>query len=185
LKRIFLTLSVLSVLLLSVAAGLGILIDDPTVLDADVQGAVNVHMLTGLAALTFSTLLHAILFTYFMGTGRWIEETSAAYKLSAEWYLRNQRLKYRTLPGVITCMALIITTGALGAAADPASPVSLDGVAGVSGSTLHFVVAMITVLTNAVVHFTEYTAISRNMQVIEGVLGEVRRMRQERGLPVD
>jgi len=185
LKRIFLPLAVVSVTLLLISSGLGLAIDDPGSLDPGVQWRVSIHMLTGLAALTFSTLLHAILFTYFMGTGRWIEETAAAYKLSPELHARNQRIKYRTLRGVMTCVGLIIATGALGAAADPASPVSMDGVAGMSGSTWHLSVAMVTVVANAVVHFIEYNAVSRNMLIIDEVLGEVRRIRVERGLAVE
>lgn len=184
-KRIFLTLSVVSVLFLLTAVGLGLAIDDVRSLAPDDQWWVSSHMLTGLAALTFSTLLHAIIFTYFMGTGRWIEETSVAYRLDPDWHQRNQRIKYRTLPGILICVLLMITTGALGAAADPASPVTLDGFAGLSGTTLHFGVSLVMVLVNLIVHSTEYTAVSRNMQLIEGVLAEVRRIREERGLPVE
>jgi hypothetical protein len=185
LKRIFLPLAILSVLLLTASAVLGIMIDDPASLDPTVQWKVSSHMLLGLASLTFATMLHAILFTYFMGTGRWIEETAQAYRLSPDWHARNQRIKYRTLAGVMTCVGLIIATGALGAAADPASPVNLDGFAGMSGSTLHFAVAMVTIVANVAVHFSEFTAVSRNTLIVEGVLAEVRRMREERGLPVD
>lgn len=184
-KRIFLTLAVLSVLLMLVAMGLGLAIDDPRSLEPGAQWRVSVHMLTGLAALTFSTLLHAILFTYFMGTGRWLEETTAAYRLDPDWHQRNQRIKYRVLPGIMGCVLLMITTGALGAAADPASPVSADGFPGLSGSTLHFTASVITLLVNLIIHVSEYNAVARNMLIIEGVLGEVKRIRMEHGLPVE
>lgn len=184
-KRIFLTLAVLANTVLVTAMILGLLIGDAANLDAAVQGRVSRHMLMGLGALTFATLVHAILFTYFMGTGRWLEETSRAYSLDRGWHLQNQKIKYGTLPGMTICLLLLIATGALGAAADPATPVSLDGFLGLSGATLHFLVAAATGIVNLLVNLLEFIAIARNHHIIEGVLAEVRRIRVERGLPVD
>jgi hypothetical protein len=45
--------------------------------------------------------------------------------------------------------------------------------------------ALLTWLITMMIQFTQYVAISRNSAVVEGVLGEVRRIRTERGLPVD
>src|ERR1700690_3195758 len=70
--RIFLPLAALSICSLVFAMILGLTIDDPKVLAA--QAGVQYHFLAALAALVFATLVHAIVLTYFMGTGRWIEE---------------------------------------------------------------------------------------------------------------
>ena len=126
--RIFLPLSLLSTVTLVVALVLGLAIDDPKVLDKAVQAGVQYHFLAALAALVFSTLVHAIVLTYFMGTGRWIEETSTAYRLGPELYARSKSLKYQTIPAMVGCFALLIATGALGAAADPAARVAEDDV---------------------------------------------------------
>ena len=75
----------------------------------------------GLGALTSATMVHALLFTYFMGTGRWIEETSQAYSLPIEWYRQNQRIKYGILPGILMSFLMLVMTGSLGAVADPAT----------------------------------------------------------------
>ncbi|MDB4638213.1 hypothetical protein OAF24_04875, partial [bacterium] len=75
-SRIFSSLCVVSTILLIVALVLGLNIDDAKELSS--RGAVSNHMLMALAALVFALLVHAILLTYFMGTGRWLEETSNA-----------------------------------------------------------------------------------------------------------
>ncbi|MBS0265896.1 MAG: hypothetical protein JSS02_28455, partial [Planctomycetes bacterium] len=79
--RIFLSLAIFTSVGLFVALGLGLAIGDATQRDLAVQSRVTVHMLTGAAALVFSMLVHALVVTYFMGTGRWLEETCNAYKL--------------------------------------------------------------------------------------------------------
>ncbi|MBL8819776.1 MAG: hypothetical protein JNL58_27370 [Planctomyces sp.] len=184
-KRIFLTLAVIANCVLVTALFFGLWVGDPNTRDLVVQQRISTHMLIGLGALTFATLVHAILFTYFMGTGRWLEETSRAYSLDQAWHSENQRIKYGTLPGMVVCLLLLITTGALGAAADPATPVSLDGFLGMSGSTIHFTIAITTASVNLIVNIMELIAIHRNGMIIEGVLAEVRRIRLDRGLPVE
>ena len=142
-------------------------------------------MLIGLGALTFSTSVHAIALTYFMGTGRFLEETSAAYSLSPEYHERSQRLKYRMIPGMVVCLLMLIATGALGAVADKATPASLDGVLGLTGAQIHLLGAVLTLLINLAASLLEYRAVSGNSEVIDSVLADVRRIRMERGLPVD
>ena len=48
--------------------------------------------LIGMVALVFTTLVHAIVLTYFMGTGRWLEETCRAYHLRDEHQARSRDL---------------------------------------------------------------------------------------------
>lgn len=163
----------------------GLTIGDAESGDPAVQARIGTHMLLGMAALTFATLVHAISLTYFMGTGRWIEETSNAYSLGDSFHKQNQRMKYRMLPGLSVCILLLIATGAFGAVADPATPISLNGFLGMTSSQIHFFVAVVTVLANLTVNFSQYMAISGNSQVVERVLQEVKRIRAERGLPVE
>ena len=110
--RIFLPLSFLSTISLLVAMVLGLSIDDPKVLDKAVQAGVQYHFLSALAALVFATLVHAIVLTYFLGTGRWIEETSTAYKLGPALHEQSKALKYRTIPAMVVCFLLLIFTSA-------------------------------------------------------------------------
>ena len=182
--RIFLALTSCSTLLLIAAFVLGLSIGDPTARDAAVQLWVSYHILTALAGLVFASLVHALFLTYFMGTGRWMEETAGAYSLPNHWRRENQSLKYRILLAISGAFVLLLATGAFGTAADPASPVGFQGWAGLSAATIHLLLASITVAVNLLVNVWELQAIQRNSRLIEEVLAEVKRIRTERGLPV-
>lgn len=183
--RIFLPLSLLSTASLLTAMALGLAIDDPKVRTQAVQAGVEYHFLVALAALVFATLVHAIVLTYFMGTGRWIEETSAAYHLDSGLHSRSQRLKYRTIPLMVLCFTMLLLTGAFGAAADPASPMQSKGWGGFSASSLHSFVAFATIAANVFVHWLEFRALEQNSELVDQVLENVRRIRVEKGLAVD
>ena len=183
-NRIFLTLAVVCNVATIGAFVFGWMIGDATIAEASVQKTVSWHLMIGVASIVFAMLLHAITLTYFMGTGRWVEETSRAYRLNESFHARNQKLKYQSLPGMVACILMLVVTGALGAAADPASHVGFKGVWGISAPMIHFLVAATTILLNAVVNFLEYDAISKNAGVIRDVVGEVNRIRTEKGLAV-
>ncbi len=183
-SRIFLSLCMAGTAFVAIAFFLGLGIDDPTVNTLEVQQGISTHMLIGLGGLIFAALVHAIVFTYFMGTGRWLEETSRAYKLPEDFFASSQKIKYRILPGVTACILMLVLTGAFGGAADPASAVGFHGWFGFTPSTVHLTVAILTVLTNVAVSIHEFQSIERNGEIIEQVMNEVRRIRTERGLPV-
>lgn len=183
-KRIFVTLTVLSTVLLFTAFILGWISGDPKSLDETVRRGVSLHRLTSLAALIFATLVHAILLTYFMGTGRWLEETCKAYSLGDKWLTENQSLKYRSIMAMVGAMLMLIATGACGAAIDPTGAVRFEGWGAFSGATIHFYVASITLIVNLLVNAKEFQAVSRNNQIIDMVMDEVHRIRREKGLPV-
>ena len=182
--RIFLPLAGLSTVTLIVAMALGLAIGDPKVATTAVQAGVQYHFLSALAALCFATLVHAIVLTYFMGTGRWIEETSSAYQLPTAFFEKNQTIKYRTIPAMVGSFMLLLFTGALGAAADPAAPIQFQGWFGIAPATLHLTAAILTIAANVGVNYLEFLALERNGEIVEQVLAEVRRIRLERGLAV-
>jgi hypothetical protein len=182
--RIFLPLAIMSTVTLIAAMMLGLMIEDPKVATAAVQQGVQYHFLTALVALCFTTLVHAIVLTYFMGTGRWIEETSNAYRLPATFRARSQVVKYRTVPAMVGAFLLLLCTGALGAAADPASPMQAKGLFGITPDKLHLAAAIISVIANIGVNYLEFLALERNGGIVDEVLDEVRRIRIEKGLAV-
>ncbi|MBS0202683.1 MAG: hypothetical protein JSS49_07265 [Planctomycetes bacterium] len=182
--RIFLPLASLSTVTLIIAMALGLSIDDPKVATSAVQAGVQYHFLTALSALCFATLVHAIVLTYFMGTGRWIEETSNAYRLPATFFQRNQSIKYRTIPAMVGAFLLLLLTGALGAAADPAAPLKFAGWFNITPDKIHLSVAIVSVVVNIAVNFLEFSALERNGDIVDEVLVEVKRIRLEKGLAV-
>ena len=183
-KHIFLTLSVLSTLLLIAAFVLGLNIGDPKTATYAVRMSVRYHSLTALAGLCFAALVHAIVLTYFVGTGRWMEETGQVYRLEERWRTENHSMKWRIMLGMVGCLLLLIVTGALGAAVDPGSTVDFESWGGVPADTIHFLFASTTVAVNLVMYLWEYRAIQQNSRLVNEVLAQVRRIREERGLPV-
>lgn len=182
--RIFLPLATLSTISLVMTMALGLSIEDPRSATVAAQTSVQYHFLTALSALCFATLVHAIVLTYFMGTGRWMEETANAYRLPATFLQRNQFIKYRTIPAMVAAFLLLLLTGALGAAADPASAVQFAGWGQISPATLHLSAAIFTILVNVGVNYLEFVALEKNGEIVEQVLAEVRRIRMEKGLAV-
>ncbi len=180
--RIFLTLSTVGTMFVLIAFLLGLNIDDAKLLAS--QPSVSRHILVGLGTLCFVALVHAIVFTYFMGTGRWIEETSRVYSLSNEFHAESQRIKYRLLPLITAEILLLVATGAFGGAADPGSRVGFQGWFGLTGANIHMTVAIAAAALNLFVNLREFASIERNGKIIENVMGEVRRIRTARGLPL-
>ena len=179
--RIFVTLGAVSTVLLVVAFALGLSIGDGNSGDVTVQsGNTHYHVLTALFGLIVAFLVHAIVLTYFVGTGRWVEETSNAYKLPEGWKQQGRTLKYRTLPSMVVALLLLILAGVFGAAAD----VGFTGWLGLSAATIHLLVVVVALIVNLLVNIQEFHAIHHNGQLIDGVMQEVRRIRQARGLPV-
>jgi hypothetical protein len=182
-KRIFLTLAILGTVLLVGAFVLGLEIGDPRSVSAATRRFMSYHLLISVAALIFATLVHAVLLTYFMGTSRWMEEARLAYKLDTRWNEENRRLKYRAIPLMAVCLVVLIVNIPLGAIAVDRRNWTLPGGHEFSPSTVHFVFAILTIVVNLAVNAIEYQAIERNSELIAGVVQEVRRIRQEHGLP--
>ena len=182
--RIFLSLAICSTGTLLTALWLGLDVGDASVRAAAVQSRVAVHFLTGVAALVFAVLVHALVVTYFMGTGRWLEETCNAYRLGDARQSGSRTLKWRLYPAMVTSLLLLIVTGASGGAADPASAVGFKGWGPLTAAQVHLAIAGLTLGINAAVNVAEYVALRRNGRIVDEVLQEVRRIRLERGLEV-
>jgi hypothetical protein len=176
-NRIFLVQAIFGNALLVGAFALGWMISDAGSLAPEARAEVNRHMFVSLGAAILVLLVHAVALTYFMGTGRWIEETCEAYSLGTEQRKRNIRLKYQAIPGMVLAMVLVIITGAFGAMADPGSNTRMA-----SAATIHFTLAIITLCVNLLACALEYDAIRRNGLLVDAVVADVRRIRREQGL---
>lgn len=151
---------------------------------ASPRSAVSTHILTAMGTLGFACLVHAIAFTYFMGTSRWMEDTTRAYHLDKKYFDECRVLKYRTLMAVGLCTLLIVTTVIAGGATDTAASLGFRGWFGLPPDKLHLVIALTNMTVNLVVYFREYIALHRNGVLVGEILAQVRRIREERGLPV-
>lgn len=182
--RIFSTLAVLSTGVLITALWLGFAIQNASDRTLVAQQQVTIHFLTAVGAIVFAVLVHALVITYFMGTGRWLEETCNAYRLGTEWQRRSKDLKWRLYPAIVLSLTLLIVTGGFGAASDPASAFGFRGWGPLSAAQVHMTIALVTLAVNAIVNTWEFMALHRNGLLVGDVLQKVRTIRVERGLPV-
>jgi hypothetical protein len=182
-KRIFLSLAIFGTALLVLAFVLGWQIGDPHSVSPETRRMMSYHLLTSVAALIFATMVHAVLLTYFMGTSRWLEEARLAYKLDNRWNEENRRLKYRSIPVMAVCLVVLILNIPLGAMSVDRTNWTLPGGGELSPARLHLAFSIFTLVVNVAVNALEYRAIRRNSELIAEVVQEVRRIRQEHGLP--
>jgi hypothetical protein len=132
------------------------------------------HFLFGLGTAMLTLLVHCLIFTYFLGTGRWVKEVKLAYDLpDAPLPRLTRELKRKVFPPALFAMLFAVATGAAGAAAH----------VGVSHWLVHATLGTLTLAVNFWAFRVEYRCLQTNGQVLEGVLQEVDRIRTARGLP--
>src|SRR5262245_17369363 len=69
----------------------------------------HVHFLCGLFASVATLLVHCLIFTYLLGTGRWVREVTLAYDLpDAPLYKTTRELKRRAFPPALFAMLATI-----------------------------------------------------------------------------
>lgn len=132
------------------------------------------HFLSGIFTGIGTLLVHCLIFTYFLGTGRWVREVTVAYDLPDEpLYKRTRDLKRLAFPIALAAMLLTIGTSAVG-----------QGVAQLGWNWIfHFSLGIATLVVNLVVFRQEYLYVAENGTIIDKVLVEVDRVRAEKGLP--
>jgi hypothetical protein len=118
--------------------------------------------------------VHCLIFTYFLGTGRWVKEVALAYQLPDEpWPKLTRALKRWTFPPAL--IAMLVTIGAAAAGM------------GVQVRAwpwyVHGLLALTTLAVNYAAFVVEYHSVRTNGEIIDQVLVEVDRIRAEHGLP--
>jgi hypothetical protein len=134
-----------------------------------------VHFTLGLFTAIGTLLVHCIIFTYFLGTGRWVKEVGMAYDLPDELPRRTRELKRSSFPPALFAMLITIAAAAAGAGQQVE----------VWPWWLHLMLAVATLAINLWAFFAEYRDVSLNSAVLDAVLVEVDRIRAERGLPTN
>lgn len=133
-----------------------------------------IHFVLGLCTALAILLVHCIIFTYFLGTGRWVKEVTLAYRLpDVPWHKATRELKRATFPPALFSMLIVIATAAAGAGAQLTE----------WPWWIHAVLAFLTVVINLWAFGVEYRNVTANAQVILDVLAEVDRQRAAQGLP--
>lgn len=169
--RTFYILAVLCTLLMVLAIAVGFWSFFLT--DESKQGIFILHFYLGLGTVLVLLLVHCLIFTYFLGTGRWVKEVGIAYSLNDEDLPKTTReLKRRVFPPALFAMLFGIATAAAGAGAQlqfwpwP----------------IHASFAFLTLGVNLVAFHIELDCLRSNAQVLQNVLLEVDRIREAKGL---
>lgn len=153
-------------------------------LAAEVQPIVrraHVHMLVGIAAALVTVLVNSITITYFIGTTRWCREVAETYHLDVEYVRRSNSLKRRTFPLALGAILTILAIIALGGASDPSSGVT-DATRWV---TVHYVAALVGVGLIGWSFLVQARNIAANYGIINEIIAQVQRIREEHGLAVE
>jgi hypothetical protein len=134
----------------------------------------HVHFLCGLFASVATLLVHCMIFTYFLGTGRWVREVTLAYDMpDAPLYKTTRELKRKTFPPALFAMLATIATAAAGGGRQLHDwPYQL-----------HLIGAIVAILINLWAYWVEIRSLLTNERVLTEVYAEVERVRAERGLP--
>jgi len=133
-----------------------------------------IHFTLGLLSALAALLVHCLIFTYFLGTGRWVKEVGLAYRLPDEaWPRETRELKRKTFPPALYAMLITIATVAAGAGSQLQ----------VWHWGIHLTLATLTLLVNVWAFGVEFRNVSRNAAIIGEVMAEVDRIRAAQGLP--
>jgi len=134
----------------------------------------TVHFLCGLFTAVATLLVHCLIFTYFLGTGRWVREVTLAYDLPDEpLYKTTRDLKRKTFPPALFAMLIVIAVAATGGGRQ------LQG----WPYQIHLYGAIAAIVLNFWAYRIEFRNLRRNEEILAGVYREVDRVRAERGLP--
>ncbi len=178
-KRIFTTLAILNSLALLLSFGLGLPYLFQRMQGAEQPvgyhplGSVTVHFIVGLFTAVLTLLVHCLIFTYSLGTGRWVKEVALAYGLADERLPRQTReLKRWAFPPALFAMLAVIATAAAGAGAQLA----------VWPWWVHFALACLTLVLNGWAFCVEYRMVCLNGAVIDEVMSEVTRLQAAQGV---
>src|SRR5262249_12602518 len=117
-----------------------------------------VHFYLGLTTALGILLVHCLIFTYFLGTGRWVKEVGLAFGFPVTGFPRLTReLKRGTFPPALAAMLTGIATAAAGAGAQlQAWP-----------WPIHASLAFLTLFVNLWAFHIEYRSLALNAQVIQ------------------
>ena len=184
-EKTFSRVAIFAVALLAATAGLGLWIGDlHDATDPAILRWGTVHRLSGMFAALVVLLVNSISVTYFIGTGRWCREVAETYGLAPGFVERSRRLKRSAFPFAVIGMLSMVGIVALGGAADPGG-----GLAGPGGSrawvSWHLVGGIGLAAVIAWCFQAQLPAISGQHELIDEIMGEVRRERAARGLDVE
>jgi hypothetical protein len=179
-KRIFTTMAVLNAIALLSAFALGLVFMQERQAGTSAPAGnqplgltwFTGHMVVGMIAALFTLLVHCLIFTYFLGTGRWVKEVARAYQLpDADLPLKTREFKRKVFPPALFAMLSTIAAVATGGGAQT----SLTSFWSLS----HPVLTTLALFINGWAYIIEFRIIAANSVVMEQVMAEVEKRKAE------
>lgn len=172
-NRIFLSLAATNISLLVASYILGIVSvsNGPGRHDQ----ALGVHFLIGLATVLFSLLVHSIVYTYLLGTNRWVREVVEVYEMPGEILARSKRHKRKAFNWEFLAMTAVSIAAWLGAWVHREYPISFP-----VQSMYHHIAAVAVFVVSIAAFSVEYNIITKQGQLLNEVKDLADEMRQAR-----
>jgi hypothetical protein len=134
------------------------------------------HFTLGLFTAIGTLLVHCLIFTYFLGTGRWVKEVGLVYRFPDGGLPKTTReLKRAAFPPALIAMLVTIAATAAGAGAQLQD----------WPWYVHGAMALIALAVNVWAFVLELRYLETNARVLAAVMAEVERIRAEHGLPAN
>jgi hypothetical protein len=172
--RIFTTLAFDNILAFVAALGSGFISQSQHGAAPGEDSAYVVHFVLGMVAVLLNLLVHCLIITYFLGTGRLVKEVTVAYQLPDERWARPTRdLKRRNTPQAILAMLLSIAAAAAGEGDRHL----------VWPWWIHLLLGCGALAFTTWVFHVEYRNVAINGRILDEVISEVERIRAAHGLP--
>ncbi|HVT88608.1 MAG TPA: hypothetical protein VHD56_07140 [Tepidisphaeraceae bacterium] len=154
---LFLSISMLNLLCLSIAAGLGY--------GVMFRGASvsPYHQLAGVISAIVCCGVHCIVFTYFIATAKWIQHAIDVKHLDQQLASPTRSFKAQAFPAALAAMMFVFLTAIAGV---------LRLSYGISPAW-HQCLALLAIAVNIGAAAVEYRAVVRNGRVIDGILTSV------------
>lgn len=172
-NRIFLSLAVtdLSLLIASYVLGIVSVANGPGRHDQ----ALGVHFLIALATVMFSLLVHSIVYTYLLGTNRWVREVVEIYHMPGDILARSKGHKRKAFKWEFRAMTMVAIAAWLGAWVHREYPTPVP-----QQSMYHHIAAVAVIVVSLAAFSIEYKIIGMQGQLLNEVKDLADRMRQQR-----
>lgn len=148
------------------------------------QRRFQMHFQLGLATSLAVVLINSLSVTYLIGTSRWVKEVCDAYELGDRFVRDSAKLKRKTFPWSIGGVFAVLAIIAMGAASDPGATGKLS-LSAAKWVTPHLITAVIGTCVIVFAIFQQAINLHRNSEIINELVEEVKRERTARGLPVE
>jgi hypothetical protein len=163
-------MAVANYLLVAITVVLGLLIVPADQARSVGYDAFLVHLEFGILTALFTMLAQCIVFTYFLGTTRWVKETTEAYRMPRAWVERSQACRRRAMVCAMVAILLVVATVASGAGAHT----------GIFPLWAHWLGPSVTYVYLLFAYRAQLGAIETHIRLTDDVMAEVTRIRAER-----